>query len=202
MTHYYTNNNDLESKRRVIETVVAGERFSFISDIGVFSKDKVDFGTSLLLEHFEPYKAAASGVDVGCGYGIVGIVLSKIHHMRMTLVDVNDRALLLAEENAERNQVSVQVLRSDALAELIDTKTDVVITNPPIRAGKDVVFRIYEQAAAILVEDGELWIVIQKKQGAASSEKKLTELFNDVEIVAKKKGYQIIKAKSPRIKTR
>lgn len=194
-THYYTNNLDADSKPKNISVTVAGQHFSFQTDIGVFSKGGLDFGTKTLLEALDLNGKTGKILDVGCGYGPIAIYVAKTYGLTVDMVDVNERSLGLAKLNAEKHGVSTQVngFVSHCLDQVVD-QYEVVITNPPIRAGKQVVFQIYEQSYQHLQDGGELWVVIQKKQGAASTVKKLEAMFSAVEIVAKEKGYLIIKA--------
>ncbi|MGL5915885.1 MAG: class I SAM-dependent methyltransferase [Culicoidibacterales bacterium] len=195
-THYYTNNLDADSKPKNISVTVDGQCFSFQTDIGVFSKSALDFGTKTLLEALELNGKTGKVLDVGCGYGPIAIYVAKTYGLKVDMVDVNERSLGLAKLNAERHGVLPQVngFVSNCLDQVVD-QYEVIITNPPIRAGKQIIFQIYEQSYQHLQIGGELWIVIQKKQGAASTVKKLETMFSTVEIVAKEKGYIIIKAK-------
>ena len=174
---------------------------SFFSDNGVFSKDKLDFGSTLLLETiFEQVnKENLNILDVGCGYGFMGISLAKIMKAQVTMCDVNKRALHLAEKNASENGVidSVKVLESNIYQNITDIY-DLIITNPPIRAGKDVVYGILDGARDRLKAKGELWFVIRKDQGAKSTIKHMEENY-DVEVVTKSKGFYIIRAKNTKI---
>lgn len=194
--HYYSKRPQSTSEPHTFSTTIRGKELQFSSDTGVFSKGEVDFGSRLLIEAFETPAIEGDLLDVGCGYGPIGITLAQINPERqMWMIDVNERALSLAEENATKNQVgNVTILESDQLELVKDQTFAGVITNPPIRAGKKVVHGIFEESAAVLCEQGELWVVIQKKQGAPSAEKKLRTLFDRVDIVAKSKGYFILRA--------
>lgn len=194
-THYYTNNIDADSKPQHISVTVAGQHFSFQTDIGVFSKGGLDFGTKTLLEALDLKGKTGKVLDVGCGYGPIAIYVAKTYGLPVDMVDVNERSLGLAMLNAEKNGVKEKVngFVSHCLDQ-VEAEYEVIITNPPIRAGKQTIFQIYEQSYQHLQKNGELWVVIQKKQGAASTIKKLETLFEEVEVVAKEKGYLIIKA--------
>ncbi len=193
--HYYTNNIDADSKPKQISVTVNGQHFSFQTDIGVFSKNGLDFGTKTLLEALELQLEGQKVLDVGCGYGPIAIYVAKTYGYTVDMVDVNERSLGLAMLNAKGNGVDhlVQGKVSNCLDE-VSQMYGAIITNPPIRAGKQTIFRIYEQSYEHLVDGGVLWIVIQKKQGANSTIKKLETLFAAVDIVIKEKGYFIIKA--------
>ena len=195
--HYYTDNPSVESNRQTFEYILNGTKFTFVTDAGVFSKKEIDFGSRLLIETFESPGIEGGILDVGCGYGPIGISIAKRYNDKnITMIDVNERALQLASENAMRNDVqNVTILKSYIYENVQNNKYAAILSNPPIRAGKKVVHEILEKAYDRLVSNGELWIVIQKKQGAPSAIDKLNEVFEEVEVVLKKKGYYIIKAK-------
>lgn len=195
MEHYFTNNPDLKSELRIIKYKYNGVNLNFFSDNGVFSKDKLDFGSNLLLETlFENISESNLKVlDVGCGYGFLGISIAKILNANVTMCDVNKRALHLAEKNCLENKVNAQVLESDMYSSITDIY-DLIITNPPIRAGKQVVYGILEGARDRLEAKGELWFVIRKDQGAKSTISHLEGLY-ECEIMKKSKGFYIVRAK-------
>lgn len=194
--HYYSEKPTTASDRKKIEAKLRGNSFTFYSDHGVFSRDAIDFGTRLLIEEFQFPEIDGSILDMGCGYGPIGISLARETDNDVYLVDVNERAVELATENAKLNRVeNVNVFQSYLFEKITKTDFAAIITNPPIRAGKQVVFSIYEQSYERLKQGGELWVVIQKKQGAPSTIEKLAQLFAEVETVSKKKGYFIIRAK-------
>lgn len=194
--HYYTRKPEVKSQPNQITEVLRGSKFQFTTDSGVFSKKEVDFGSKLLIESFVDPEVEGDVADVGCGYGPIGISLaSQFPERRFYMLDINERAVDLAMSNAARNNVSnVSVMTSDQLSSVKDRTFACVITNPPIRAGKQVVHGIFEEAHGVLKENGALWVVIQKKQGAPSAIAKLEEMFQTVETVVKKKGYYILKA--------
>lgn len=193
--HYYSQKPTAGHDIHTIEATLRGRTYSFQSDAGVFSKKGIDFGSRLLIETME-LASDARVLDVGCGYGPIGLAAAALAHRgTVTMIDINERAIELAKRNAQRNGIAnVRILQSDRLSEMLQEEFDAVLTNPPIRAGKEVVHGIFEQAAEVLVPGGALWIVIQKKQGAPSAFAKLEELFASVEEVRKDKGYRIFKA--------
>lgn len=195
--HYYSKNPEVESNPMFWDFKLRGNSFRFKTDRGVFSKNEVDFGSRLLIEAFQNEKNDSLFLDVGCGYGPIGLSLAKSYpNATVHMVDVNQRAIDLAKENAALNQVeNVKIYESDRLLQVVGNQFHAILTNPPIRAGKKVVHEIFEQSFDRLELSGELWVVIQKKQGAASAIDKLESLFGEVEVVEKKKGYFIIKAK-------
>lgn len=197
--HYYSKNPQVKSAPQQWRTTIRGIALEFQTDAGVFSKGEVDFGSRLLAESFMMPEVTGDILDVGCGYGPIGLsIAASFPERNVQMVDVNERALALAALNAEKNRISnVTIFSSNALTAVQSNHFAVVLTNPPIRAGKETVFSIYEGAFEKLVAGGELWVVIQKKQGAPSTMARLTELFGNVDIIAKKKGYFILKSRKP-----
>ncbi|WP_078382564.1 class I SAM-dependent methyltransferase [Sutcliffiella halmapala] len=195
--HYYTNKPSVESNRQQWEFELKGNKFTFTTDTGVFSKKEVDFGSRVLIEEFAEPSVSGDILDVGCGYGPIGLSLAKAFPARkVEMIDVNERAIELAKENASKNRIeNVNIFASDIYANVTSSNYAAILSNPPIRAGKKVVHEILEKAYQHLAPHGELWIVIQKKQGAPSAVEKLEEIFEEVEVVTKKKGYYIIKSK-------
>lgn len=194
MNQYFTNNDNIKSERRVIKYNYDSISLSFISDNGVFSKDRIDYGSRLLVDTYIKNKKDLNNfLDVGCGYGFISIILAKILSVKGTGIDVNRRALKLAEENAKLNKVNVEFKESDVY-ENIDGRFDLIISNPPIRAGKSVVLEILRGASDYLNSDGELWFVIRKDQGAKSVINEISSLYK-IDIVEKSKGFFIIVAK-------
>ena len=193
MNHYFTNNEDLKSELRLLKYNYKDYEFSFYSDNGVFSKEKIDFGTDLLLKVFLENNSFKEKdiLDVGCGYGIIGIVVSKVNESFSDLIDVNKRCIHLAKRNIEVNKVKASAFLSN-IYENVSKKYDYVITNTPIRIGKDNVLNILLNEP--LKENGELWCVIRKEQGAKSYIKLLSEKYS-VKVLEKKKGFYIIMAK-------
>lgn len=194
--HYYSRKPSTESNPVKWQSELKGNTFRFKTDSGVFSKKEVDFGSRLLIDTFELKKADGMVLDVGCGYGPIGLSIARAYpEVIVHMVDVNERAIMLAKENASENKVdNVKIYESDRLNGVNEDGFDAILTNPPIRAGKKVVHDIFEQSFQHLAEGGELWVVIQKKQGAPSAMEKMKELFGDVEVEAKSKGYFILKS--------
>ena len=163
-----------------------------VTDAGVFSKKKVDYGSQVLLNALD-LERGKNLLDVGCGYGPLGISLAKVQGVQSTMIDINSRAIDLAKKNAERNGVVAHIFQSN-IYENVSEKFDYIISNPPIRAGKKVVHKIIEGAFDHLNQGGSLTIVIQKKQGAPSAKVKMENVFGNAEIIRKDKGYYILRS--------
>ncbi len=191
MGHYFTNEN-LPSDIRENICVVLGKKFKFLTDNGVFSKDGLDFGSRLLLESIPLEEVGGKILDMGCGYGVFGIVLAKILLVKVDMVDVNLRALHLSKRNAKLNDVTdlVSIFESNCYQN-ISTKYSTIITNPPIRAGKKIVYDIVMNARDHLENGGNLFLVIRKEQGAKSLIVDLEKVYT-VKVLKKKKGFFII----------
>ncbi len=199
MAHYYDDHLAENYQARQIEHVIGGRKLVFDSADGVFSKDKVDFGSHFLIDTVLAESIEATGshlLDIGCGYGVIGITLAIFNcDLTVSMIDINSRALALARQNIDRYQLTERVTVQHIDSYQDQTACyDVVVSNPPIRAGKATVFAIYQRAYNNLKQDGALYVVIQKKQGAASSKKYLIELFGNCLAIAKKSGYFILKS--------
>lgn len=196
MAHYYSEKqDDIESNPSEFIFNFKDHSFKFHTDNGVFSKEYIDYGTFAMLKAFTPNNIDLPILDMGAGYGPIGIVISKLYNKETHMCEINERAYNLILKNIEENKANSVAYHSNLFdnlpSELIFSS---VITNPPIRAGKDVVFKIYEGAYERLTTNGELWVVIQKKQGAPSSKEKLISLFGNCEIVNRDRGYYILKS--------
>lgn len=197
MTNYYfTQNPDVVHQEKNWHFNLYERDFIFTTDNGVFSKSTVDFGSRLLLEALKDHNLSGKLLDVGCGYGPLGLALAaKFPTLTVDMVDVNLLALQLANKNAQQNGITnVNIFESDGYQAVVANDYNAIITNPPIRAGKQVVHRILEEAKAHLALEGTLTIVIQKKQGAPSAKKKMEEVFGNCEVLLKNKGYFILQS--------
>ena len=194
--HYYTKNPESISQQKHWTYRLKGNTLSFTSDNGVFSKNTVDFGSELLVESYDIPEQfqKASLLDIGCGYGTMGLAYGKAYpELSIEMIDVNERALVLAQENAQKNGIkNVDIHESNLYDAVKKNQYEIIISNPPIRAGKIVVHTILEKAYDYLAENGQLVIVIQKKQGAPSAQKKMEEVFGNCERIQWDKGYWIL----------
>jgi 16S rRNA (guanine1207-N2)-methyltransferase len=193
MEHYFTNDENAKKNEREVPIDVLGKTFKFITDIGVFSKGKLDDASRLLIETFNALQLSGDVLDVGCGYGPIGVVLaSERPEHRVHMVDVNLRAIELAKRNAELNDVKNVRIYESFCYQLVDTKFAHIVSNPPIRAGKKVVHEILEESINYLEDEGTLTIVIGKQHGADSAQKKMLEVFGNVDRIERKKGFWIL----------
>ena len=190
--HYFTASPGSEHRYAETEYFYRDEKLRFLTDAGVFSRGEVDFGTDVLLRSL-PEDMAGLVLDLGCGWGAVGVSVGKKYPAcRVVMSDVNERALDLARKNAAANGVRAEAVQSDGL-EQVNGFFDYILTNPPIRAGKQVIYRLFAESAGKLNESGALYIVIRKQQGAESALKYLKTLFENVETVEKSGGFWVIR---------
>jgi len=195
ISHYYTEKaTNLEERQKTIDFKINNQQFNLKTNSGVFSKDGLDFGSRLLLEELLKLDAK-SVLEVGCGYGAIVLPYAFFNpESKVIAVDINERAVNLAKLNARTLKLkNVEIKKSD-LYQNIDSNFELIFSNPPIRAGKVVTYKIYEQAFTHLAVNGVLMIVIQKKQGAPSAAEKLKSIFGNVEVVNQKKGYVVLKS--------
>lgn len=192
MSHYFTNDY-VKSEEKNINVIVNNIKLKFIVDNGVFSKKGLDFGTRTLLENIDLNKIKGDILDFGSGYGPIGIYLKKVTNANVDMIDINERALKLVAKNAALNNVKVNIFKSN-IYENINKKYDAIVTNPPIRVGKKILYEILFGAKDHLKDDGTLWLVINKNSGAKSLAKDLEKIY-DVTIIKKNKGFYIICAK-------
>ena len=189
---YFAENPDAKHDIHELNVELLGQRLTFLTDAGVFSKKMIDYGSRVLLSVLD-FEAGERVLDVGCGYGPLGLTLAKAQGVTATMVDINQRALDLAQKNAERNQISADIFQSNVY-EKVSGIFDHIISNPPIRAGKQVVHEVISGSYGHLTEGGDLTLVIQKKQGAPSAKSKMETVFGNCEIVKKDKGYYILRS--------
>lgn len=192
MSHYYTNDDNLKVNIKDIEYTYGGHLLKFYTDNGVFSKDRVDFGTNVLLNNL-PNLDGLRVIDVGCGVGVIGLSIAKRYKGTfVTLIDVNKKAVDLTNLNAIRNKINnVHTLESN-LYENVDSLFDVIVTNPPIRAGKKVVHQIITDGFNFLNKNGRVFAVIQKKQGALSFKEHMISVFGNCFELTKQSGYYVL----------
>lgn len=192
MSQYFENDKNIKREKRLIKFNFNNKEISMYSDNGVFSKDKFDFGTRVLLENIDIHNICGKVLDLGCGTGVVGIILGTFNkNISIDMVDVNERAVELAKENIKLNNLNNNIFISDVYSN-VDDKYDYIITNPPIRAGKEVIRRFLIGAKDYLNNNGTLYFVMRKDHGVKSMIKELEETYN-IEVINKEKGFYIVK---------
>ncbi len=190
MGHYFTN-DEVKSKPVKLEVMFDEQKYYFYSDNGVFSKHGLDFGTRSLLDVLPFNEIKGKVLDFGCGYGPIGIIIAKRTNTEVSMIDINKRSLSLAKKNAELNDAKVNIYESDIYSQVNET-FNYIVTNPPIRVGKKILYEILFGAKEHLKKDGELWLVINKDQGAKSLMHDLEKEYK-VTLVDKNKGFFVIK---------
>ncbi len=191
MSHYFTNDKPLKENEKDINFYFNGKKFIFTTNSGMFSPDAVDEGTIILLSNIN--EISGDVLDLGCAYGVIGIVLSQSFAQvkSLTMSDVNDFALEYAKKNLEKNNVTAKLVNSNSYENIVG-KFDNVILNPPIHAGKAKIYQMYEETQEHLNDEGKLYLVIRQKHGAPSSIRKLKELFKSVDTIYKKSGIFVV----------
>lgn len=194
MSYYFDRSTDVESCESTIKAEIKNKLYTFKTDNNIFSKRGLDFGTRTLLENMDINSINGEVLDFGCGYGPIGIYIKSNTNSNVDMVDINERAIKLAIKNANINQVDVNIFESDIYSN-ISKKYDYIITNPPIRVGKKILYEILIGAKNYLKKDGHLIFVINKDQGAKSTMKDLEEYYN-VKLIKKYKGFFVIDCKN------
>lgn len=193
MSHYFIDDNTLADDFRTIKYNFSGKRLEYVSNAGLFSHGEVDAISDTLLRNLP--KLEGSLLDLGCGWGLIGVALGAAYGVEVTMSDVNQRALECVALNAENNKVDADIILSDC-CDNINSTFDTITLNPPVHAGKQVMFRMYEEAHERLNSGGRFFVVIQKKHGAESTIKKLSEIFGEsnTKIIYHKKGVFIVES--------
>ena len=197
MSHYFENDKNLKSEIRELSYKYNSSFFIFYSDNGVFSKNNIDYGSRLLIETYlkENDINEKRVLDVGCGYGFLGIMVSRVTDSYVEMIDINKRAVHLTNMNIKRYKDFKGKTYVSNVYENVEGKYDIIITNPPIRIGKEILLEILIGAFDHLEDNGLLYYVIRKDQGALSIKKILEENSINVEIINRDKGYFIYRAK-------
>ena len=188
MSHYFIEDKNLKSDHKIIYYDFRGDKFAFHTDAGVFSKGGVDRASDALVNAVPPL--TGSLLDMGCGYGCVGVALAKAYGLALTQADVNGAAVGLAKQNAAVNGVNASAVVSDCFLNITGA-FDTIAINPPVRAGKAVTYRMYAESAHHLNPGGRLFVVNLKKQGAESTREKLAAIYGNCDTIYKKKGIYV-----------
>ena len=196
MPQYFEKNDNLVEKPLVVTYEIFGKKISLHSNSGGFSKDKIDEGTFAFLKVLVPRHLSGKVLDVGCGYGALGLTLALFEsNTQFTLIDVNERALGLCNKNIKALKLNnVTCLQSD-IYENVEGYFSSIVINPPIRAGKKVIYSMFAGAYDHLIDGGSLFIVIRKSHGAHSACDYITSIFGSCTLLKKDKGYYIYEAK-------
>lgn len=191
MSQYFDNDKNIKSERKLIKFNFNNKEFSIYSDNGVFSKDRFDYGTRVLLNSVDIDKLSGNVLDLGCGIGVIGLILGTINkNISIDMVDINERAINLTKNNLVLNNVKANVFVSDIYSN-ISNKYDFIITNPPIRAGKNVVREFLLGSYDYLKDNGILYFVMRKDHGVKSMIGELNDKFN-TSVVSKDKGFYVV----------
>ncbi len=193
---YFDNIPGLSSKPHVIKFDINGVEMSFLSDNGVFSKDQVDEGTKAFLKVLLTHPLSGKILDLGCGYGALGLTLARFYpESNFVLTDINERAIALTQKNINRLHLENVTCRLSNIYENINELFHSIVINPPIRAGKSVIYEMFRGAYDHLYDDGSLFIVIRKSHGAHSAQAYISTVFGNCALLKKEKGYYIYVAK-------
>lgn len=200
MDHYFHDNKHLKSNRKEFSFRFWCLEYLFMSDHGVFAKDGIDMGSRVLLEATKLVSLEDSILDLGCGYGTIGIIIKKVNpQLEVTMVDVNARAVELAKENASLNKVAVTIVTSNMFENIETRMFHSILINPPIHAGKSVVYEMFKQSYEHLYDGGQMLVVMRKSHGAKSAKQFINEQFGNCEIIMKSHGFYILCAKRVKI---
>ena len=190
MEHYYSREQKSKFDTRKITQKIKNEKFEFFTSSGVFSKDDVDKGTLILADNMD-IPENSKILDMGCGIGILGIAAAKLFDANVVMSDINQRAVKLAKMNSKLNNVKAEVSQGNLYEKIKYDDFDIILSNPPQNAGKEVCFRLIEGAKNHLKVVGNLQIVARHNKGGKTLSKKMEEVFGNVKVVAKKAGYWV-----------
>ena len=195
MEHYYSENQNSEFKIKKINQQINGVVFEFYTAPGVFSRGHVDTGTLLLAENMNIAKDS-SVLDIGCGIGILGIAAAKLHSANVLMSDINKRAVLLAKKNLSLNKANAEIFQGNLYEKILNTDFDLIVSNPPQNAGKELCFQLIEDSKKFLKINGILQIVARNNKGGKTWSNKMREVFGNVKIIAKKSGFFVYGSKN------
>lgn len=189
MAHYYDEVQDGPLIEEFYEINLFGKNFKFLTASGVFSKGHLDTGTWVLLNHFS-LKKGSDVLDIGCGYGVVGISIAKAFDINVTMSDINKRAIMISKKNAKSHNVTPKILQSNLFEKIMD-KFDTIIVNPPQHAGKDVCFKLITDSINFLKPRGTFQLVARHKKGGKHLSEKMEEIYGNVEVLGIKSGFRV-----------
>lgn len=195
MEHYFSSKQTSVFEPKLIKARLRGKEFEFYTAAGVFSITHVDKGSELMIENCE-VKDGWEALDIGCGYGAVGIAIAATTKAKVTMTDINKRSIKLATMNIKRNNVNAEIFEGDLYAPVKGRKFDTILTNPPYKAGRELCYKIIEDSKEHLKKGGLLQLVAMHNKGGAMLEKKMIEVFGNSEVLAKKSGYRVYCSKN------
>ena len=190
MEHYYSKNQKSLLKLKKIKQKIQGQNFEFYTASGVFSKDGIDKGTLVLAENMIVNKYS-NVLDIGCGIGILGIFAAKLFNANVVMGDINERAVMLAEKNIKLNKTKAEIYQANLYEKIKQKDFDVILSNPPQTAGKEICFRLIEESKIYLKKNGTLQLVARHNKGGNDLSNKMQEVFGNVKVIAKKSGYWV-----------
>jgi len=198
--HYYSEKPSSSGKRTIIKTRQLGNLLTFKSQSGVFSWSEIDKGSEILLNHLViPNSKPRRILDLGCGYGFLGISLAKAYPThKVVLTDINELAVKLSKDNCRANNVeqNTRVKKSYLFDSFKEEKFDLIVTNPPLMAGKEVLANLIEESVNFLAKEGSIQLVVPKKKGLLSLQKMLEETYEEVSVLGRKSGYWVLMGKN------
>lgn len=191
--HYFSERPISAERRGLVKTRLRGMEFGFVTSSGVFSIRRVDRGTRLLVESMV-LPGEGRVLDMGCGYGVVGVVAGRlVPGLEVWMTDINERAVSLARLNLDRNGVEAEVRQGDLYEPVGGMRFGVVLSNPPISAGlRRVVRPLVEGAVAHLEVGGSLQVVVQSRKGGKTLAAMMEDAFGGVEVLARGGGYRVL----------
>ena len=197
MEHYFIAKQHKDSDYFTFTETFNGKQFTFKSVDSVFSKDKIDEGTKVLLSTIIKNNIPLNGdvLDFGCGLGVIGIVLKTFYNnINVDMLDVNSVAVELSKQNCKLNNVPQNNVFESDLYNNVDKKYNHIVTNPPIKVGKQILFGVVSGAADHLVKGGTITLVIRKSHGEESMKKHMETVFGNATILKRDKGYYILQS--------
>ncbi|MFW6014692.1 MAG: class I SAM-dependent methyltransferase [Candidatus Nanoarchaeia archaeon] len=190
--HYYSQEQHSKENPRVIKTQIFGNTIELETDAGVFSPKKVDKGSEVLILNAK-INDGDRVLDLGCGYGAVGITLAKEYNIELVMTEVNKRAVRLARRNVKKNNVNAKILQGDGF-EKVQGEFDTILLNPPQSAGKKLCENLIEQSKDFLKKGGKLQVVARKNKGGKVLSEFMQSVFGNLEVLAKSGGFWVYKS--------
>lgn len=190
MEHYYSEEQKSPLDLKKISQRIKGTNFDFFTSSGIFSKEKVDKGTLILVENMIIRKKSRV-LDIGCGTGVLGIAAARMFDADVVMSDINKRAAMLAKKNARLNNVNAGIFQGNLYEKIKGNDFDVILANPPQTAGKEICFQLIEQSKNHLKDGGNIQLVARHNKGGKTLSRKMQETFGNAKVIAKKSGYSV-----------